>query len=88
MLKITLFISGGIFPTFSLSLIPTLINTILEKNYKFSIQLSVYIAILLILHFTIKRNILPSRQLNTIQGFGAVGISWFLISLYASIPYL
>ena len=88
MLKITLFISGGIFPIFSLSLIPTLIHTILEKNYKFSIQLSVYIAILLILHFTIKRNIFPTRQLNTIQGFGAVGISWFLISLYASIPYL
>lgn len=88
MLKITLFISGGIFPIFSLSLIPTLIHTILEKNYKFSIQLSVYIAILLILHFTIKRIIFPSRQLNTIQGFGAVGISWFLISLYASIPYL
>ena len=88
MLKITLFISGGIFPIFSLSLVPTLVHTILEKNYKFSIQLSVYIAILLILHFTIKRNILPSRQLNTIQGFGAVGISWFLISLYASIPYL
>ena len=88
MLKITFFISGGIFPIFSLSLIPTLIHTILEKNYKFSIQLSVYIAILLILHFTIKRIIFPSRQLNTIQGFGAVGISWFLISLYASIPYL
>ena len=88
MLKITLFISGGIFPIFSLSLVPTLVHTILEKNYKFSIQLSVYIAILLILHFTIKRIIFPSRQLNTIQGFGAVGISWFLISLYASIPYL
>ena len=88
MLKITLFISGGIFPIFSLSLIPTLIHTILEKNYKFSIQLSVYIAILIILHFTIKRIIFPTRQLNTIQGFGAVGISWFLISLYASIPYL
>ena len=88
MLKITLFISGGIFPIFSLSLVPTLVHTILENNYKFSIQLSVYIAILLILHFTIKRIIFPSRQLNTIQGFGAVGISWFLISLYASIPYL
>ena len=88
MLKITFFISGGIFPIFSLSLIPTLIHTILEKNYKFSIQLSVYIAILIILHFTIKRIIFPTRQLNTIQGFGAVGISWFLISLYASIPYL
>ncbi len=88
MLKIILFISGGLFPIFSLSLIPTLIHTVIEKNYSFCVQLIIYIAVLLILHLVIKKYILPSRQLNTIQGFGAVGISWFLISIYASIPYL
>lgn len=88
MLKIILFISGGLFPIFSLSLLPTLIHTVIEKNYSFSIQLLIYIAVLLILHRVIKKYILPSRQLNTVQGFGAVGISWFLISIYASIPYL
>jgi trk system potassium uptake protein TrkH len=88
MLKIILFISGGLFPIFSLSLLPTLIHTVIEKNYSFSIQLLIYIAVLLILHLVIKKYIVPSRQLNTIQGFGAVGMSWFLISIYASIPYL
>ena len=88
MLKIILFISGGLFPIFSLSLIPTLIHTVIEKNYSFCVQLIIYIAVLLILHRVIKKYILPSRQLNTVQGFGAVGISWFLISIYASIPYL
>ena len=88
MLKIILFISGGLFPIFSLSLLPTLIHTVIEKNYSFSIQLLIYIAVLLILHLVIKKYIVPRRQLNTIQGFGAVGMSWFLISIYASIPYL
>ena len=88
MLKIILFISGGLFPIFSLSLLPTLIHTVIEKNYSFSIQLLIYIAVLLILHLVFKKYIVPSRQLNTIQGFGAVGMSWFLISIYASIPYL
>ena len=88
MLKIILFISGGVFPIFSLSLLPTLLNTVIEKNYSFSLQLLIYISVLLILHLVIKKYIVPSRQLNTIQGFGAVGMSWFLISIYASIPYL
>ena len=88
MLKIILFISGGVFPIFSLSLLPTLFHTIIEKNYLFSFQLIIYISVLLLLHLIIKKYILPSRQLNTIQGFGAVGMSWFLISIYASIPYL
>ena len=88
MLKIILFISGGVFPIFSLSLLPTLIHTVIEKNYSFAVQLIIYIAVLMILHRVIKKFIFPSRQLNTIQGFGAVGMSWFLISIYASIPYL
>ena len=88
MLKIILFISGGLFPIFSLSLLPTLIHTVIEKNYSFAVQLIIYIAVLMILHRVIKKFIFPSRQLNTIQGFGAVGMSWFLISIYASIPYL
>jgi len=88
MLKIILFISGGVFPIFSLSLLPTLIHTVIEKNYSFAVQLIIYIAVLMILHRVIKKYIVPSRQLNTIQGFGAVGMSWFLISIYASIPYL
>ena len=88
MLKIILFISGGVFPIFSLSLLPTLLNTVVEKNYSFSLQLLIYISVLLILHRIIKKYIVPSRQLNTIQGFGAVGISWFLISIYSSIPYI
>jgi len=88
MLKIILFISGGLFPIFSLSLLPTLLHTVIEKNYSFTFQLIIYIAVIMILHLVIKKYIVPSRQLNTIQGFGAVGMSWFLISIYASIPYL
>jgi len=88
MLKIILFISGGLFPIFSLSLLPTLLHTLIEKNYSFTFQLIIYIAVIMILHLVIKKYIVPSRQLNTIQGFGAVGMSWFLISIYASIPYL
>ena len=42
----------------------------------------------LLLSFLIKKNILPTRKLSTIQGFGAVGISWILISIYGTIPYL
>jgi len=32
MLKIILFISGGVFPIFSLSLLPTLLNTVVETK--------------------------------------------------------
>ena len=42
----------------------------------------------LLLSFLIRKNILPTRKLSTIQGFGAVGISWILISIYGTIPYL
>ena len=40
------------------------------------------------LSFLIRKNILPTRKLSTIQGFGAVGISWILISIYGTIPYI
>jgi len=38
--------------------------------------------------YLIRKFVLPTRQLTTIQGFGAVGLSWIFISLFGTIPYV
>jgi len=38
--------------------------------------------------YLIRKFVLPTRQLTTIQGFGAVGLSWIFMSLFGTIPYV
>src|SRR6056300_1398815 len=79
MLKIIIFISSAVYPVLAASLIPTIVYSYYEKEFSFAT---------LMLSFLIRKKILPTRKLSTIQGFGAVGISWILISIYGTIPYL
>ncbi len=88
MLKIIIFISSAVYPVLAASLLPTIFYGYYEKDYDYANSLVVLLLITLIFSFLIRRNILPTRKLSTIQGFGAVGISWILISVYGTIPYL
>ena len=88
MLKIIIFISSAVYPVLAASLIPTIAYSYYEKEYSFANSLLILSVATLLLSFLIKKNILPTRKLSTIQGFGAVGISWILISIYGTIPYL
>jgi trk system potassium uptake protein TrkH len=88
MLKIIIFISSAVYPVLAASLIPTIVYSYYEKEYSFANSLLILSAATLLLSFLIRKNILPTRKLSTIQGFGAVGISWILISIYGTIPYL
>ena len=88
MLKIIIFISSAVYPVLAASLIPTMVYSYYEKEYSFANSLLILSFATLLLSFLIRKNILPTRKLSTIQGFGAVGISWILISIYGTIPYL
>ena len=88
MLKIIIFISSAVYPVLAASLIPTMAYSYYEKEYSFANSLLILSVATLLLSFLIRKNILPTRKLSTIQGFGAVGISWILISIYGTIPYL
>ena len=88
MLKIIIFISSAVYPVLAASLIPTIVYSYYEKEYSFANSLLILSVATLLLSFIIRKNILPTRKLSTIQGFGAVGISWILISIYGTIPYL
>ena len=88
MLKIIVFISSAVYPVLAASLIPTIIYGYYQQDYRFANSLLLLLVVTLVLSFLIKKNILPTRKLSTIQGFGAVGISWILISVYGTIPYL
>ena len=88
MLKIIIFISSAVYPVLAASLIPTIVYSYYEKEYSFANSLLILSVVTLVLSFLIRKNILPTRKLSTIQGFGAVGISWILISIYGTIPYL
>ena len=88
MLKIIIFISSAVYPVLAASLIPTIVYSYYEKEYSFANSLLILSVATLLLSFLIKKNILPTRKLSTIQGFGAVGISWILISIFGTIPYL
>ena len=88
MLKIIIFISSAVYPVLAASLIPTIVYSYYEKEYSFANSLLILSFVTLVLSFLIRKNILPTRKLSTIQGFGAVGISWILISIYGTIPYI
>ena len=88
MLKIIIFISSAVYPVLAASLIPTIVYSYYEKEYSFANSLLILSVATLLLSFLIRKNILPTRKLSKIQGFGAVGISWILISIYGTIPYL
>ena len=88
MLKIIIFISSAVYPVLAASLIPTIAYSYYEKEYSFANSLLILSVATLLLSFLIRKNILPTRKLSTIQGFGAVGISWILISIYGTIPYI
>ena len=88
MLKIIIFISSAVYPVLAASLIPTIVYSYYEKEYSFANSLLILSVATLLLSFLIRKNILPTRKLSTIQGFGAVGISWILISIYGTIPYI
>ena len=88
MLKIIIFISSAVYPVLAASLIPTIVYSYYEKEYSFANSLLILSVATLMFSFLIRKNILPTRKLSTIQGFGAVGISWILISIYGTIPYI
>jgi len=88
MLKIIIFISSAVYPVLAASLIPTIAYSYYEKEYSFANSLLILSVVTLVLSFLIRKNILPTRKLSTIQGFGAVGISWILISIYGTIPFI
>ena len=88
MLKIIIFISSAVYPVLAASLIPTIVYSYYEKEYSFANSLLILSVATLLLSLLIRKNILPTRKLSTIQGFGAVGISWILISIYGTIPYI
>ena len=88
MLKIIIFISSAVYPVLAASLIPTMLYGFYEQDYFYANSLVILVVSTLVFSFLIRKNILPTRKLNTIQGFGAVGISWILISAYGTIPYL
>ena len=88
MLKIIIFISSAVYPVLAASLIPTIAYSYYEKEYSFANSLLILSVVTLVFSFLIRKNILPTRKLSTIQGFGAVGISWILISIYGTIPFI
>ena len=88
MLKIIIFISSAVYPVLAASLIPTILYGFYEQDYFYANSLIILLVSTLVFSYLIRKNILPTRKLTTIQGFGAVGISWILISAYGTIPYL
>jgi len=55
---------------------------------EFAISLVVLALVTISISYLIRKFVLPTRQLTTIQGFGAVGLSWIFMSLFGSIPYI
>ena len=88
MIKVVIFISGGILPVLSLSLTPSIVSAFIFNNSIYGIYLILLSLFSLIVSLLIRKIVTPVRQLTTIQGFGAVGLSWFLISFYGTIPYV
>ena len=88
MFKIIAFINSAIYPVLAISLIPSTLYAFYLEDYNFAISLLSLLLITLLLAFTVKKKIIPSKQLTTIQGFAAVGISWIFISLFGTLPYI
>lgn len=88
MIKVVIFISGGILPVLSFALTPSIVSAFIFNNSIYGIYLILLSLFSLIVSLIIRKIVTPVRQLTTIQGFGAVGLSWFLISFYGTIPYV
>src|SRR6056300_940085 len=88
MFKIILFISGGLLPVLGISLLPSMIYAYLNERGNYANSLLFLLLSSLLISYLIRKYISPSRQLTTIQGFGAVGLSWIFMSLYGTIPYV
>ena len=88
MIKVVVFISGGILPVLALATIPTIIYGFMQSNIEFATSLIVLALLTISISYLIRKFVLPTRQLTTIQGFGAVGLSWIFMSLFGTIPYV
>ena len=88
MFKIILFISGGLLPVLGISLLPSMLHAYFNERTDYANSLLFLLLSSLLISYLIRKYISPARQLNTIQGFGAVGLSWILLSLFGTIPYL
>ena len=88
MIKVVVFISGGILPVLALATIPTIFYAFMQSNMEYAISLIVLALLTISISYLIRKFVLPTRQLTTIQGFGAVGLSWIFISLFGTIPYV
>jgi len=88
MIKVVLFISGGILPVLALATIPTIFYSFMQGNMEYGLLLITLALITFLLSFLIRKFVLPTRQLTTIQGFGAVGLSWIFMSFFGTVPYL
>jgi trk system potassium uptake protein TrkH len=88
MIKVVVFISGGILPVLALATIPTIIYGFMQSNMEFATSLIVLALLTISISYLIRKFVLPTRQLTTIQGFGAVGLSWIFMSLFGTIPYV
>ena len=88
MIKVVVFISGGILPVLALATIPTITYAFIQENMEYAFSLIALALITFFLSFLIRKFVLPTRQLTTIQGFGAVGLSWIFMSLFGTVPYL
>ena len=88
MIKVVVFISGGILPVLALATIPTMFHAFMQRDVDFAISLIVLALVTISISYLIRKFVLPTRQLTTIQGFGAVGLSWIFMSLFGTIPYI
>ena len=88
MFKIILFISSGILPFISISLIPTIVHSYHGGESDFANLLISLFLISFLFSYLIRKYVTPSRRLNTIQGYGAVGLSWIFLCFYGTIPYV
>ena len=88
MIKVVVFISGGILPVLALATIPTIFYAFMQSNIEYSISLILLAILTISISYLIRKFVLPTRQLTTIQGFGAVGLSWIFMSLFGTIPYV
>jgi len=60
----------------------------MQRDIEFAISLIVLALVTISISYLIRKFVLPTRQLTTIQGFGAVGLSWIFMSLFGTIPYI
>ena len=88
MFKIIAFINSAIYPVLAIALIPSILFSFYINNYRFGNLLLILLIITLFISLFIRKKIIPTKQLSTIQGFAAVGISWIFISLFGTLPYL